>query len=128
MTDKERDILDAEHPRDIEPAKPKTDQEIIADLQATIRLYEANGPMKAVYALNRKVNELADLLNANVLSTLAINDGKDKTFERLKVSWNDMASLATTLKELTKVTGATGAEKYDLSLPFIERKAKDRSA
>lgn len=124
-SDKERDILDNDHPREI-PPEPKTDKQRIAELEAIIRLYEANGPMKVLYALNRKCNEIADLLNKHILADLAIEKASDKTFDRLKISWKDGIELAKSVKELVQVTGATGQESYDLSLPFVEQFSKTR--
>ena len=126
MNDKERDILDQEHPRNL--PTPKTDKDIIADLEAKIRRYEGNGPMKLVYALNRKCNEYAELLNAVNLTEIDLAKSTDKTFDRIKVAAKEAQELGKSVKELIQVTGATMKEEFDMSRPFVENFTKDRSA
>jgi hypothetical protein len=93
-----------------------------------IALYEQNGAAKLYYSLNRKMNEMADLMNKTNLSTLLLDDPKDKTFERLKVIWNDAASIAVAIKTLGDSAGVTGDEKKDVEKkPFNDRLAMDRS-
>jgi len=92
-----------------------------------IKLYEQNGAAKLYYALNRKANEMADLLNKTNISTLSLDDPKDKTFERLKVIWNDSASISTSIKELGATAGITGNEDADVSKkPFVDTIAESR--
>lgn len=124
MSKPNKDIQDDDHPRDI--VKPKTLEDKYADALATIRRYESNSPMKAVYAINRKVSEMADLLNTHNLSEMRLSDKDDKTFDRIRVVGKDIHEWAMALKELTKATGATGKEESDLSLPFIERQSESR--
>lgn len=101
--------------------------ETIEDLQAKILLYEQNGSAKLYYALNRKMNEMADMLNKSTLSTLDLTDPKDKTFERLKVIWNDSASISTAVKELGSAAGVTGDESLDVNKkPFVDTIAMSR--
>lgn len=74
------------------------------------------------------MNEMADLMNSKILSQLSIDDPKDKTFDRLKVIWNDAASIAVAVKTLGEVAGVTGDEKKDIEKkPFNERIAMERS-
>ena len=61
----------------------------IEDLQTRLLQYEQNGAAKLYYSLNRKANEMADLLNRHNLANMVLDDPKDKTFDRLKVIWND---------------------------------------
>jgi len=90
-------------------------------------LYESNGAAKLYYSLNRKMNEMADLMNSTNLKDLDIQDAKDKSFERLKVIWNDSASIASAVKELGKTAGITGNEEADISKkPFVETIADSR--
>mgnify|MGYP003403219044 CR=1 FL=1 len=97
------------------------------DLEAKLKLYEQNGSAKLFYALNRKANEMADLLNKTNLATLAIDDPKDKTFERLKIIWNDSASISTAIKELGDAAGVTGDEAKDvMKKPFVDTIAESR--
>ena len=97
------------------------------ELKAKLRVYEENGAAKLFYALNRKANEMADLLNKTNLSNLNLDDPKDKTFERLKVIWNDSASISVAIKELGISAGVTGDEPKDISKkPFVETIADSR--
>lgn len=86
------------------------------ELEKKIALYEQNGAAKLFYSLNRKMNEMADMLNKQTLSTLDLTDAKDKTFDRLKVVWNDAASIATAVKTLGDIAGITGDEDKDTKL------------
>lgn len=96
-------------------------------LEQKLSLYEQNGAAKLYYSLNRKMNEMADLMNKTKLSDLSLDDPKDKTFERLKVIWNDAASIATAVKTLGDSAGVTGDEKKDVEKkPFNDRIALDR--
>lgn len=85
------------------------------ELQKIINLYEQNGGAKLFYALNRKMNEMADMLNKSTLSTLDLTDPKDKTFERLKVVWNDAASISVAVKSLGETAGITNDEDVDIN-------------
>jgi translation initiation factor 2B subunit (eIF-2B alpha/beta/delta family) len=92
-----------------------------------IRIYEQNGAAKAAYAINRKLNELADMLNKTNVSNLDLTDAKDKTFERLKTAWSEMASLGEAYKTLANSAGITGNEEEDTKKkPFVETIAESR--
>jgi len=91
--------------------------ETVEELKKLILKYESNGVAKLFYSLNRKANEMADLLNKVNLANLALDDKNDKTFERLKVVWNDAASIATAVKTLGEVSGVTGDENKDTNSP-----------
>ena len=86
----------------------------VIELQAKVDKYEENGVAKLYYSLNRKAWEMADLMNGTNLKTLDIADPKDKTFDRLKVVWQDAASIATAVKTLAEIAGITGDEKKDI--------------
>lgn len=103
-------------------------QEKIDSLQKIIDLYEQDGAAKLYYSLRRKMNEMADLMNATNLKYLDITDSKDKSFDRLKVIWQDAASIATAVDALGKLAKVTGSEKEDVDRrPFNDRLAEDRS-
>lgn len=87
------------------------------DLRKRLSLYENDGPAKLFYALNRKSNELADLLNKQSLANLDLTDAKDKSFERLKIAWNEAATIATAIKMLEGITGITNDETKDTENP-----------
>lgn len=88
---------------------PKT----VEELEKIVKLYESDGTTKLFYSLNRKMNELANLLNKQSLDNLDIADPKDKSFERLKIAWNEAASIATAVEVLGRAAGITGDEAKD---------------
>jgi hypothetical protein len=101
--------------------------ETLEELKRKVALYEENGAAKLFYALNRKANEMADLLNKTNLSHLLLEDPKDKTFERLKAIWNDSSTLSTAIKDLGISAGVTGDEQKDVAKkPFVESIAESR--
>jgi hypothetical protein len=101
--------------------------ETLEELRQRVALYEENGAAKLFYALNRKANEMADLLNKTNLSHLLLEDPKDKTFERLKAIWNDSSTLSTAIKDLGISAGVTGDEQKDVAKkPFVESIAESR--
>jgi hypothetical protein len=103
-------------------------EEKIEELQAKLKRYEENGVAKLYYSLNRKAWEMADLLNNTNLRNIGLDDPKDKTFDRLKVVWQDAASIAAAVKALGEIAGVTGDEKKDVEKkPFVERLAQDRN-
>lgn len=98
------------------------------DLKAKLKRYEENGAAKLYYSLNRKMNEMADMLNKHNLGTMDVDDAKSKTFDRLKVIWNDAASIATGVKALGDLAGVTGDEGKDVAKkPFVETIAQTRT-
>ena len=74
--------------------------ETIDELKNRLKRYEENGAAKLYYSLNRKMNEMADMLNKHNLGVMDVDDAKSKTFDRLKVIWNDAASIAQGVKAL----------------------------
>jgi hypothetical protein len=91
----------------------------IEELKKKVAAYEQNGTAKLYYSLQRKMNEMADLMNGINLKTLDIDDPKSKTFDRLKVIWNDASSIATAVKALGELAGITGNENEDTNkMPF----------
>jgi hypothetical protein len=101
--------------------------ETIESLKEQLRKYEEDGVAKLYYSLNRKAWEMADLMNATNLKSLDIDDPKSKTFDRLKVVWQDASSIATAVKALGEIAGVTGDEKKDVERkPFIETVATKR--
>jgi len=77
----------------------------IAYLQGKNNYYEQNGVSKLYYSLQRKANEMADLLNDNKLTRTMIEDPKDKTFERLQKIWTDAESVSNAIKSLGIIAG-----------------------
>jgi hypothetical protein len=91
--------------------KVKDENEILNSL---VSAYEQNGPAKLFYSLNRKANEMADLLNKTNLSSIVLDDPKDKTFERMKIVWNDASSITSAVTALEISAGITGDEEKDV--------------
>lgn len=98
-----------------------TEQEKIKELEGKIKYYEGNGAAKLFYALNRKAAEMAERLNKTDLVTITLDDPKDKTFDRIKVIWNDAASIATAIKSLEETAGITNDETIDTNKPLFKR-------
>lgn len=86
----------------------------LEESELLIQKYEEDGVSKLYYSLNRKAWEMADLMNGTNLKSLDIADPKDKTFDRLKVVWQDAASIATAVKTLGDIAGVTGDESKDI--------------
>jgi hypothetical protein len=116
------DIDDIEHIETPESLKRR-----IAKLESDLKKYEENGVAKLYYSLNRKANEMADLMNNVSLRDLDIDDPKSKTFDRLKTIWSGASEIATSISELGKSAGITGNEKEDVEKkPFVDLIAQDR--
>jgi hypothetical protein len=102
-------------------------EEKIKELEAKLLVYEQNGGAKLYYSLQRKMNEMADLMNATNLKHLDITDAKDKSFDRLKVIWQDAASIAQAVDSLGKIAKVTGDENADTERkPFVDTIADSR--
>jgi hypothetical protein len=100
----------------------------IEELEAQLKRYEQNGAAKLYYSLQRKMNEMADVLNKNSLEKLDFEDGKNKAFERLQKIWADAASIAQAAKELGSIAGVTGDEQKDTDRkPFVDTIAEKRN-
>lgn len=105
---------------ELQPIENETLEQKIKRLEGALEFanqklafFELNGIAKLYFALNRKSNEMADLLNKYNLTTVTLDDPKDKTFERLKIIWNDSSSLAEAIKSLEQTAGITGDEAKD---------------
>lgn len=83
-------------------------------LKKKLQKYEENGAAKLYYALNRKMWEMADILNNTNLKNVPLDDPKDKTFERLKVLWNDSSSISNAVQILGNSIGITNDEDKDV--------------
>lgn len=67
--------------------------------------YEQDGVGKLYYSLQRKANEMADLLNKTKLTDVDIDDPKNKTFERLQKIWVDAGTISSSIKSLETLAG-----------------------
>ena len=99
----------------------------IEKLEAKLNKYEENGMAKLYYSLNRKANEMAELMNAINLRDLDIDDPKSKSFDRLKVIWQGASEIAISLTQLGQMAGVLKADKKtEEAKPFVDTIAIDR--
>ena len=104
-------------------------QSKIAKLEERLSKYEDNGTTKLYYSLNRKANEMAELMNAINLKDLDIDDPKSKSFDRLKVIWTGASDIATSLTQLGQMSGIIKVEekeKKEERKPFVDLIAQER--
>jgi hypothetical protein len=91
-----------------------TEAEIIKELEGRLKLYEQSGTAKLYYALQRKMNEMADMLNANSLKTINLDDPKDKSFDRIFKLLEKSETVSNSAKALGEIAGITGDEEKDI--------------
>ena len=85
----------------------------ISYLQGKNAYYEQDGIGKLYHALNRKANEMAELLNKTSLTAIDIDDPKIKTFERLQKIWVDAGTISSSIKALEVLAGINQDVKED---------------
>jgi len=85
----------------------------ISYLQGKNSYYEQDGIGKLYHALNRKANEMAELLNKTSLTAIDIDDPKIKTFERLQKIWVDAGTISSSIKALEVLAGINQEIKED---------------
>jgi len=99
----------------------------IEELEAKVKMYEQNGAAKLYYALNRKMNEMADMLNANSLTGINIDDPKDKSFDRVFKILEKSETVSNSATSLKVFAGISGNEELDINKkPFIDTIADKR--
>ncbi len=99
----------------------------IKTLEDRVKVYEENGAAKLYYALNRKMNEMGDMLNDNSLKSINLDDPKDKSFDRIFKLLEKSETVASSAKVLGTIAGITGDEDKDTARkPFIETVATRR--
>lgn len=84
------------------------------------------GAAQLYHALEKKMVEMAQLLNQVNLKNLDITDPKDKSFERLKVLWDSAAKVAEASKSLGQTAGILKADNIEQSKPFVDTIAESR--
>lgn len=75
-----------------------------AILLSRLDSYEKDGVDKLFNALQRKANEMADLLNKYKLIDIDIDDRNSKAFERIKVVWTDAKTISESIQALKMAT------------------------
>lgn len=88
--------------------------ERIKELEIKISLYENSGSAKLYYALQRKMNEMADMLNSNSLRNINLDDPKDKSFDRIFKLLEKSETVSNSAKALGDIAGITGDEDKDV--------------
>lgn len=100
----------------------------IFSLEGQIAKYEENGMAKLYFSLNRKMNEMAEMLNNNSLNTINLDDPKDKSFDRIFKLLEKSETVANSAKTLGTVAGITGNEEADIKRkPFVDTIAEKRN-
>ena len=87
-----------------------------------------SGAAQLYHALEKKMVEMAQLLNSTNLKSLDITDPKDKSFERLKVLWDSAAKVAEASKSLGQTAGILKPDEgSEARKPFNEQIADARN-
>jgi hypothetical protein len=91
-------------------------------LEDKIKIYESDGILGAYYALNRKLNEITNLLNNNDLSKLDLSDKDDGSWERVMKLFNSVGDINDVMKKLKMDNQLSGDEEKDRARrkPLIE--------
>lgn len=98
-------------------------------LEQRLQTYEFHGGVRLYYAINRKLNEMAQVLNNTRLEDVMDGDVKEKKFERIRAIWTDADKIVTTLQSIGAMLNLKGDnEEIDLrkKVAFIESVAKTR--
>jgi hypothetical protein len=94
-----------QHEEIVDKTSPEYLSSKISKLEEKLAKYEDNGAAKLYYSLNRKANEMAELLNKTSLTAIDIDDPKIKTFERLQKIWVDAGTISASIKALEVLAG-----------------------
>lgn len=101
--------------------------EDIEKLKEKLKMYEQNGAAKLYYALNRKMNEMADMLNSNSLTGINLDDPKDKSFDRVFKILEKSETVSNSANALKMFAGISGNEEVDINKkPFVDTIAESR--
>jgi hypothetical protein len=111
----------------VDKSSPEYLNSKIAKLEEKLAKYEDNGMAKLYYSLNRKANEMADLMNNVALKDLDIDDPKSKSFDRLRTIWGNAAEIAVSLTQLGQMSGILKVDKKpEENKPFVDLIAQER--
>lgn len=91
--------------------------ESIEELKKTIKLYEQNGAAKLFYAINRKMNEMAELMNKTNLTNIDLDDKDSKSFDRLFKLLEKSQVISNAAQTIQGFAGVTGNEDKDTKNP-----------
>ena len=94
--------------------------ETIDDLREKLKSYEQNGAAKLYYSLNRKMNEMAELLNKTNLSNVDLESKESKEFDRLFKLLEKSQVIGNAAQAVKEFAGITGNEENDVNKrPFV---------
>jgi hypothetical protein len=91
--------------------------ETVEELKEKIKLYEQNGAAKLFYAINRKMSEMAELMNKTNLSNLNLDDKEGKSFDRLFKLLEKSQVISNAAQTIQGFAGITNDEAKDTQLP-----------
>lgn len=104
-----------------------TTEQKLKELEDKVKLYEQNGAAKLYYSLNRKMNEMADLLNKRNLSQIDLDDKDSKEFDRLFKLLEKSKIIGEAVQTVKTSAGITGDEEKDINRkPFLDTLASKR--
>lgn len=89
-------------------------------------MYESDGIVGAYYSLNRKLNEITELLNKTDLAKLDLSDKDDGSWERVMKLFNNVGEINDVMKKLKLDNSLSGDEEKDRNnrKPLIEQLVK----
>lgn len=95
-------------------------------LERKIEMYESDGIVGAYYSLNRKLNEITELLNKTDLAKLDLSDKDDGSWERVMKLFNNVGEINDVMKKLKLDNSLSGDEEKDRNnrKPLIEQLVK----
>lgn len=95
-------------------------------LEDKIKLYEADGIVGAYYSLNRKLNEITNLLNNTDLTRVDLADKNDGSWERVLKLFSSVGEINDVMKKLKIDNQLSGDEDKDKARkkPLIEELVK----
>ncbi len=87
--------------------------------------YTKDGIVGAYYELNRKINEINNLLHRTDLSTIDMGARDDASFERMMKLFVSIGEISDTMKKLKQDHNLSGDEEIDSKrvMPFMEKMA-----
>jgi hypothetical protein len=86
-----------------------------------------SGAAKLYHALEKKMIEMAELMNNVNLKSLDISDPKDKSFDRIRILWDSAAKVAEASKSLGQTAGILKSEERPEEMkPFVDSIAVSR--
>lgn len=93
--------------------------ETIEELKKKISLYEQNGAAKLFYAINRKMSEMAALMNKIDLTNLNLDDKEGKSFDRLFKLLEKSQVISGAAQTIQGFAGITNDETKDTNTPVF---------